>query len=160
MTITLLWTGLVVALLVLRRFRHLIVLVVATELVVALDTVCDRVGRPASTTVRGEIQTSWGGWAMPSAQISALAAALVGVLYTLVPAGRWRTSASGRRLGWWPVGVARMALGVEAPTDVLVGVAMGVTIPLVGFRLFTPDESSRSPTGGAAAPISTSGAAW
>ena len=33
-----------------------------------------------------------------------------------------------------------MALGVEAPFDILVGVLIGVTIPLVAFRLFTPAE--------------------
>jgi hypothetical protein len=38
-TITLVWAGLVVALLVLRRFRHLIVVVVSSELVIALATV-------------------------------------------------------------------------------------------------------------------------
>ncbi|HET7516794.1 MAG TPA: hypothetical protein VFN05_03665, partial [Actinomycetes bacterium] len=34
----------------------------------------------------------------------------------------------------------RVALGAEAPTDVLVGAAIGVTIPLVLFRLFAPSE--------------------
>ena len=34
-----------------------------------------------------------------------------------------------------------MHLGVEAPTDVVVGVVIGVTIPLLGFRLFTPNEA-------------------
>src|SRR5204863_1188392 len=38
------------------------------------------------------------------------------------------------------VAVGRMALGVEAPVDILVGVLIGVTIPLVAFRLFTPAE--------------------
>jgi hypothetical protein len=38
------------------------------------------------------------------------------------------------------VAVARMALGVDAPTDVLVGVGIGVTIPLLAYRWFTPNE--------------------
>ena len=38
------------------------------------------------------------------------------------------------------VGLSRMALGVDAPTDMLVGVALGVTVPLLAFRWFTPDE--------------------
>src|SRR6185312_16603030 len=54
------------------------------------------------------------------------------------------------------VSAARIALGVDAPTDVLVGVVIGVTIPLLAFRWFAPDEVSRSCTGGAAAPIWTS----
>jgi tRNA A-37 threonylcarbamoyl transferase component Bud32 len=36
--------------------------------------------------------------------------------------------------------VARIALGVDAPTDVLVGVGIGVSIPLLLFRRFTPNE--------------------
>ena len=59
-----------------------------------------------------------------------------------MPEGRWRQA------GKWTatavvalVAVARMHLGVEAPTDVVVGVAIGVTIPLLGFRLFTPNEA-------------------
>jgi hypothetical protein len=38
------------------------------------------------------------------------------------------------------VALARMALGVDAPSDVLVGVGIGVTIPLLLFRRFTPNE--------------------
>jgi tRNA A-37 threonylcarbamoyl transferase component Bud32 len=70
-----------------------------------------------------------------------LAATLVVVLYTLVPEGRWR-----QRGKWVAAGVVtlaalgRVALGAEAPTDVLVGVAIGVGIPLALFRLFAPNE--------------------
>jgi tRNA A-37 threonylcarbamoyl transferase component Bud32 len=63
------------------------------------------------------------------------------VLYTLVPEGRWRN------LGKWVaaglvalVGVARVALGADAPSDVLLGVGIGVSIPLLLFRRFTPSE--------------------
>jgi len=38
------------------------------------------------------------------------------------------------------VAIAHLYLGVLAPTDVLVGVAVGVAIPLVGFRLLAPGE--------------------
>src|SRR4030095_12169428 len=62
-------------------------------------------------------------------------------LYTLVPEGRWR-----QRGKWVAAGVVtlaalgRVALGADAPPDVLVGVAIGVPIPLALFRLFTPNE--------------------
>jgi PAP2 superfamily protein len=78
---------------------------------------------------------------MPTIQFAFFTAGLVGMLYTLVPEGRWRNT------GKWVatvlvalVGLARVALGLEAPTDVLVGAAVGVAIPLVGFRLFVPSE--------------------
>jgi tRNA A-37 threonylcarbamoyl transferase component Bud32 len=63
------------------------------------------------------------------------------LLYTLVPEGRWRRLGKLVATGVVAlVGLGRIALGAEAPTDVLVGAAIGVTIPLVFFRLFTPNE--------------------
>jgi Na+-transporting NADH:ubiquinone oxidoreductase subunit NqrB len=84
--------GTLLALLGLRRIRHLFVFVgslLAVRLVIWLATV-DR-PRPFGIDLRG----SWEGWAMPSPPVAILAATLVGVLYTLVPVGRWR------QLGKW-----------------------------------------------------------
>src|SRR6266545_1765219 len=136
----LLW-GLVLALLVLRRFRHLIVLVILVQVVSLLtENVVGAIAqRPRPFGVA--IHAGWGGWALPSTQVTFLAGILVLVLYTMVPEGRWRN------IGKWLVtglvalaALGRMALGADAPTDVLVGVALGVAIPLVAFRLFTPSE--------------------
>src|SRR6516165_4596033 len=81
--------GLVAALLVLRRFRHLLVFVasfeVANVLSGAMQLVVHR-PRPFGVPVR----FGWGGFALPSVQILYLCVVVVGVLYTLVPAGRWR----------------------------------------------------------------------
>jgi hypothetical protein len=38
------------------------------------------------------------------------------------------------------IGLARVYLRVETPTDVVVGTAIGVAIPLLGFRMFAPGE--------------------
>src|SRR6266508_940505 len=136
----LLW-GLVLALLVLRRFRHLIVMVILVQVVSLLtENVVGAIAqRPRPFGVA--IHAGWGGWALPSTQVTFLAGILVLVLYTMVPEGRWRN------IGKWLVtglvalaALGRMALGADAPTDVLVGVALGVAIPLVAFRLFTPSE--------------------
>jgi hypothetical protein len=88
-----------------------------------------------------EIREGWGGWAMPSQHVTFFAVGLVTILYTMVPEGRWRNA------GKWVVtglialnAIGRIGLGADAPTDVLVGVALGVTIPLVLFRWFTPSE--------------------
>jgi tRNA A-37 threonylcarbamoyl transferase component Bud32/membrane-associated phospholipid phosphatase len=132
--------GLVLALLVLRRWRHLLLWWVVVQLgsfiTFALAAITRR-PRPFGV----DLQASWGGWAMPSVQVAFLTAALMAVLYTLVPEGRWRNT------GKWAaaalvtlVAVARIALGVDAPSDVLVGVGIGVTIPLLLFRRFTPNE--------------------
>jgi hypothetical protein len=132
--------GLVLALLVLRRWRHLLVWVVAVLLGGnLLDVLAMITRRPRPFGV--ELQASWGGWALPSVQVAFLTAICMGMLYTLVPEGRWRNTGKWVASGLITVvAVARMALGVDAPTDILVGVGIGVTIPLLLFRRFTPNE--------------------
>jgi len=140
---------LLLALIVLRRFRNLLVLVVSYEVLTVLTTVFLLiVHRPLPFGV--PVQFRWAGFAMPSAEIEKVCAVLTGALYTLVPAGRWR-----RRGGWAAVaivaviGLSRMRLGVDAPTDVLLGAILGVTVPLLGMRLFAPEESFPVVYGGA-----------
>jgi tRNA A-37 threonylcarbamoyl transferase component Bud32/membrane-associated phospholipid phosphatase len=133
--------GLVLALLALRRFRHLIIVLIVTQLLtmVLYDWVGPMAQRPRPFGV--DIQAGWGGWALPSLQITSLAATLVVVLYTLVPEGRWRQR--GKLVATGVVALAalgRVVLGADGPSDVLVGAAIGVAIPLALFRLFTPNE--------------------
>jgi tRNA A-37 threonylcarbamoyl transferase component Bud32/membrane-associated phospholipid phosphatase len=139
-TIKVVGWAVVVALVALRRFRHLLVALVsvnlATILAIGLSTAVRR-PRPFGVTIEG----GWNGWAMPSRPIVFLAAVLVAMLYTLVPEGHWR------QVGKWVatglvalLAVARMCLGVDHPSDVLVGVAIGVAIPLLAFRWFVPNE--------------------
>jgi membrane-associated phospholipid phosphatase/tRNA A-37 threonylcarbamoyl transferase component Bud32 len=132
--------GLVLALLVLRRWRHLLVWFVAVELGGFLTFALAMIARrPRPFGV--ELQASWGGWALPSVQVAFLTAILMGVLYTLVPEGRWRNTGKWVVAGLVAVmAVARMALGVDAPTDVLVAAGIGVTLPLLAFRRFAPSE--------------------
>ncbi|MET0478719.1 MAG: phosphatase PAP2 family protein, partial [Actinomycetota bacterium] len=130
----------VVPLLVFRRLRHLVVYVVAlavtSQLILALSAALKR-PRPFGVVIDG----SWNGYSLPSIQVAVLAASLVSILYALVPEGRWRQT------GKWAAtaivalaGLARVALGLDAPTDVLLGAVIGVTIPLLAFRWFTPNE--------------------
>jgi tRNA A-37 threonylcarbamoyl transferase component Bud32 len=133
--------GLVLALLALRRFRHLIVTLIVAQLLTTIsqDVVGSSAHRPRPFGV--EIRAGWGSWALPSLQVMNLAATLVVVLYTLVPEGRWRQRGKLAATGVVTLaGLGRIALGAEAPTDVLVGAAIGVAIPLALFRLFTPNE--------------------
>jgi membrane-associated phospholipid phosphatase/tRNA A-37 threonylcarbamoyl transferase component Bud32 len=134
------WTTIVV-LVVYKRYRHLIVGVLSVQatslLVIALSAVVRR-PRPFGA----EIDGVWAGWAMPSRPVAFLSAIGVTMLYSLVPKGRWRQA------GKWVVtalvallAFARMYLGVDTPTDVLVGAALGVTVPLLAFRWFAPSDA-------------------
>jgi membrane-associated phospholipid phosphatase/tRNA A-37 threonylcarbamoyl transferase component Bud32 len=136
----LLW-GLLVALLVLRRLRQLLVVLLAWILqgLMIQFLLAPLVQRPRPFGV--EFRTDWTAWALPSEQMGALVVILVGILYGLVPEGRWR------QIGKWVatvlvalIALARMYLGVEAPTDILVGVAIGVAIALLAFRLLAPSQ--------------------
>src|SRR5918993_2360489 len=133
--------GLLVALLVLRRFRHLIVVLVLAQLLtlVVQAWLPPFAQRPRPFGV--VIGAGWGGWGMPSLQVTLFAALLVGVLYSMVPEGRWRNTGKWVAAGLVTLtGLGRVALGADAPTDVLVAGAIGVTLPLVAFRLFAPNE--------------------
>jgi membrane-associated phospholipid phosphatase len=130
--------GTLLALLVLRRIRHLVVFV-GSLLAVRLIVWLAMVHRPRPFGV--DLRTSWEGWAMPSLPVAILTATLVGVLYTLVPVGRWR------QLGKWVAtglvalfALARVYLGVDAPTDALVGAVLGVAVSVAAYRLFVPSE--------------------
>jgi len=138
---------LVLALLALRRFRHLIVFIIFTSVVVlfAANMVGAFARRPRPFGVA--IQTGWGGWALPSLQVTFFATILVAILYTLVPEGRWRNT--GKRvaaaLRWAPT--PRPMCWLRRPS-----VSPSRCWPSAGSP---PPRCSRSPTGGAAAPTWT-----
>jgi tRNA A-37 threonylcarbamoyl transferase component Bud32/membrane-associated phospholipid phosphatase len=133
------WSTLIM-LVVFKRFRHMVVGLIAFQVVslavVGLSAVARR-PRPFGV----EIEGTWASWAMPSRPVAWLSAILVTMLYSLVPKGRWRQAGK-----WVATGLVtllaldRMYLGVDTPSDVLVGAAIGVTIPLLAFRWFTPGE--------------------
>jgi membrane-associated phospholipid phosphatase/tRNA A-37 threonylcarbamoyl transferase component Bud32 len=140
-TLNVLGPALLLVLLVLRRFRHLLIALGAITLLQFLVGIwlAEAARRPRPFGV--EFRTDWTGSAMPSLQMALFTAGVVAMLYSLVPEGRWRN------LGKWIatavvalVGLSRVALGVDAPSDVLVGTVLGVTVPLLAFRWFTPNE--------------------
>jgi tRNA A-37 threonylcarbamoyl transferase component Bud32/membrane-associated phospholipid phosphatase len=133
------WSAIVV-LIVYKRFRHLIVGLISFQVVglVALG-LSAAVRRPRPFGV--EIEAGWAGWSMPSRPVAFLSAMSMVLLYSLVPSGRWRQL--GKLAATAVVALlalARMYLGLDALSDVLVGAAIGVTIPLLAFRWFTPSE--------------------
>ena len=129
-----------VALIVFRRWRLLVIYLVVSQLAQLLAARLYDVAtlpRPFGVPLRG----SWGGWSMPSIQMMAIAGLWVVALYTLVPEGRLRN-----RLKWVVaivvalVAVARLHLGVDPPSAIVVGVLIGVSFAVTAFRFFAPSE--------------------
>ena len=134
------WTTLLV-LVAVRRFQHLFA-ALAVFLVVSLLNSVLAVGlgrmRPGGVAIVG----SWDGYAHPSVPVASIALGFTVVLFTLTPAGRWRTR------GAWVLGTAivlvaaaRLLLAVDHPTDVAAALVTGVALPAVAFRLLTPEEA-------------------
>ena len=133
------WATMLVLLLT-RRIRHLFVFVGAVVGVIALSSVLAYLfvrPRPYGVEILGD----WSGSAHPSRPVAVFSATLVSMLYVLLPQGRLR------QLGKLVVGCAVAALSVSLvylavhwPTDVLFGALLGVTVPLVAFRLLAPNE--------------------
>ena len=105
---------LIVALIVFRRWRHLVIYLVVSQVAQLVhDLLYDLTTqpRPFGVPLRG----SWGGWSLPSIHMLALAGLSVIALYTLVPEGRLRN-----RLKWVVavvvtlVALARLHLGVDS----------------------------------------------
>jgi membrane-associated phospholipid phosphatase/tRNA A-37 threonylcarbamoyl transferase component Bud32 len=139
-TIRVLFWATVAVLLFTRRFRHLFVFLGAVVGVIALSSLLAYLfmrPRPLGVEILGD----WTGAAHPSRPVAVFTATVVGMLYSLVPQGRLR------QLGKLIVAalvtalsIALVYLGVNSPTDVLIGAIIGVTIPLVAFRMLAPNE--------------------
>jgi membrane-associated phospholipid phosphatase len=136
----LVWPAIAVCIAV-KRFRHALVLVGAllfvTVLVNAMATSIAR-PRPLGVPILGD----WVGFANPSAPMAVLAAALLGTTYALIPQGKWRQVAKWVTAGALAIlALARVYLAVDNVSDAVAGTILGVVIPLVAFRVFTPNES-------------------
>jgi membrane-associated phospholipid phosphatase len=135
-----LWLSNLLALVLLRRWRHLFVWI-GTGIIVTniAASMASSLRRPRPYEI--EILGSWAGFSMPSLPMTLLSAFLVSTAYSLVPAGRRRTIAKLVICGLLLLtGLSRLYLAQDHPTDVLAGVILGVAIPLAAFRLLTPND--------------------
>jgi membrane-associated phospholipid phosphatase len=137
---TIVAASMVVALVVLRRWQRLLTWIGSLAILEMGGTILwSNISRPRPYDVTNIGR--WSGWSMPSPPVAVVTAVLMGITYTLVVAGRPRTVAK-----WATAAVlllfagARMYLGVDHPSDVLFAIAIGVALPLAGFRFFTPNE--------------------
>ena len=122
-----------------RKWRILGAVVVAfltVSLVVSL--VAEAVHRPRPFV---EIIGGWVGYSHPSLPVAMLAVTLAVVGLALIPRGRWRRYwfiAGGLLVG--VLGLARMYLGVDHPSDVVVAALLGPTIAILTFRILAPES--------------------
>jgi tRNA A-37 threonylcarbamoyl transferase component Bud32 len=130
----------ILVLLAFKRFRHLFVYLASLMIVGWLATniaLFFARARPTGVSIIG----GWAGSSLPSRPMAGVAVTLLGIIYALVPPGRSRTVAK-----WCATPVmlvlaaARMYLAVDHPTDVAIGLALGISVPVVLFRIFTPNE--------------------
>jgi membrane-associated phospholipid phosphatase len=137
--VTLLGLGTVIALLVFRRWRHLFTLL-GTILVIefirgVLYTAYSR-PRPYGVTAIGR----WAGFSFPSPPVVILSAVLLGVVYTLVVPGRPRQLAKAIvAVVLAVVCFSRLYLGVDHAFDLVLALILGVGLPIIAFRWFTPN---------------------
>jgi tRNA A-37 threonylcarbamoyl transferase component Bud32 len=131
----------ILVLLAFKRFRHLLVffgsILAAGWVTSSLSAIFSR-ARPTGIEILG----NWHGGSMPSRPVAALAVTLIGMVYTLIVPGRgrlWGKVAAAVVLGVFVL--ARLYLAVDHPTDALFALIFGVTIPLVAFRFYTPNDA-------------------
>jgi tRNA A-37 threonylcarbamoyl transferase component Bud32/membrane-associated phospholipid phosphatase len=121
----------------LRRLISYLSIVLAVVLAVSFLQLWQGRMRPTGVSPHGD----WNGYSHPSAPVAVLAATLVGALYSAVPRGRWRNR--GKWLAGAAVGLlcaARLGLAVDHPSDVFAALGIGWALPVVAFRMLTPDE--------------------
>src|SRR5207247_4190966 len=124
-----------------RRWRHLIVFLVSLAV---LDIVFPLLyglaarPRPFSVTAIGH----WEGYSSPSQPVAALTAILLGVAYMLIVPGRprWYAKVSIAAIVV-AVGLIRIYLGIDHPSDIVFAAILGVAIPLALFRAFAPNDA-------------------
>ncbi len=132
--------AIVIGLMYLRRWRHLVVFVAAILVLGWVGTVLPTfLGRPRPYDVM--IIGNWSGFSMPSARVAALAGTLLGIGFGFFADGRWKVR-------WFYaadvvivlLGLARIYLGVDHLTDVIVGAILGMGIMVLAFRFFCPEN--------------------
>jgi tRNA A-37 threonylcarbamoyl transferase component Bud32 len=130
----------VLVLIAFKRFRHLLVFIgslLAVGWVTTSMSLLFTRERPLGIDIIG----NWEGGPFPSKPIALLAVTLIGITYSLVVPGRPRMVAKVvSTVLIFTLGAAQLYLGTAHPIDVMVGAILGAAIPVVAFRLLTPNE--------------------
>ena len=141
-SVTVVGLGLLVAMLVFKRWRHLFTFIggVAFIEVFGGDIAYQGFQRPRPYDVA--IIGRWAGYSMPSPPVAVLTMLGLGATYTMVVAGRARMIAKlVVTAGVVVFALARIYLGVDHPSDALAAGVLVVAVLVNAFRFFTPNES-------------------
>jgi tRNA A-37 threonylcarbamoyl transferase component Bud32 len=104
-----------------------------------VDGLREIVGRPRPFV---PIIGPWSGPSHPSAAVARFAVTIAVMAYALIPAGRTRRAfLIGGGVATVMLGLARMYLGVDHPTDVLVAMIFAIAVAVVLFRWFAPESA-------------------
>ena len=123
-----------------RRWRHLLVFLCSLILLeIAIQLITEGMTRPRPYDV--PIIAGWAGYSAPALSVTILTFLLMGIAYCLVVPGRPRSYAKAAIAVIVTVFcLACLYLAVDHVDDLLLGVALGVAIPVSAFRFFTPNE--------------------
>ena len=130
----------VVLMMVFRRWRHLLIFGCSLFLLeLAIQFIAEGMTRPRPYGVT--IIAGWAGYSAPALSATVLTFLLVSIAYCLVVPGRPRSYAKAAIAVIVTVFcLACLYLAVDHVDDLLLGVALGVAIPVSAFRFFTPNE--------------------
>ncbi len=122
-----------------RRWRHffgfLIVLVIVASVVNGLEVA---IARPRPTV---DVIGPWAGYSHPSGPVAGLSVTLALMGMTLLPKGRWRSHwFTGSEIVVVVLGLSRLYLGVDHPSDGWAAALLGFAVPVVFFKLFVPES--------------------
>jgi len=131
--------GTLVALLVVRRWRHFFAALLAIAAVgISVELLGEAIGRFRPSL---EIIGSWSGPSHPSAPGAALGVTLMVMALSLVPKGRYRAITIGTGAVLMTLhGVGRMYLGVDHPSDALASALYAPAVTFLLFAWFVPES--------------------
>jgi hypothetical protein len=123
-----------------RRWRHLLVFLCSLLILeLAILLIGTGLTRPRPYGVRAI--AGWTGFSAPTISVAILTLLLIGIAYCLVVPGRPRSYAKAAiAVVVTMLCLACLYLAVDHVDDLLLGVALGVAIPVTAFRFFTPNE--------------------
>lgn len=127
--VVLLRWAVVIALIAFKRWRHFAVFVGSVAAIQVLTGWFPTAGSEG-TGIAGH----------PSAAMAGLAVTLLGAVQGLAPHGRWRHLAQmGGAALLASLALVLLITGQSTLSEVVIGLAFGLAVPILGYRLFTPE---------------------